>query len=253
MIEIIPAIMPKSFDDLHEDMSLVTGFVPMVQIDVMDGVFVQNKSWPYMQKNGAAQNAGASPDPDFDEIIKEEAAFPYWEELDFEADLMVANPIDVAQDWITAGAKRLIIHIESFKTPADAVMAFQQLKKQLPIKDSFLYTEIGVALNPSTPNEAIEPLMEYVDFVQFMGIEKIGYQGQPFDERVIEKISSLRAARPNVTISVDGSVNIETAPRLIAAGANRLAIGSAIFESEDIAVTIEKFFALAGREGGEEN
>jgi hypothetical protein len=140
-----------------------------------------------------AQNAGASPDPDFDEIIKEEAAFPYWEELDFEADLMVANPIDVAQDWITAGAKRLIIHIESFKTPADAVMAFQQLKKQLPIKDSFLYTEIGVALNPSTPNEAIEPLMEYVDFVQFMGIEKIGYQGQPFDERVIEKISSLRA------------------------------------------------------------
>ncbi len=240
--------MPKSFDDLHEDMSLVTGFVPMVQIDVMDGVFVQNKSWPYMQKNGADQL-----DPDFDQIVKEEAPFPYWEELDFEVDLMVANPVEVAQDWITAGAKRLIIHIESFKTPADAVAAFQQLKKQLPLKDSFLYTEIGVALNPSTPNEALEPILEYVDFVQFMGIEKIGYQGQPFDERVLEKISSLRAARPNVTISVDGSVNFDTAPRLVAAGANRLAIGSAIFESEDIAVTIEKFFVLAGRKDGEEN
>ncbi len=246
MIEIIPAIMPKSFDDLHEDMSLVTGFVPLVQIDVMDGVFVQNKSWPYMQKNGADQL-----DPDFDEIIKEEVPFPYWEELDFEADLMVANSETVAQDWITAGAKRLIIHFESFASADAALKVFQNLKKQLPVRDSFLYTEIGVAINPSTPNEVLEPLMDYIDFVQFMGIEKIGHQGQPFDERVLAKVSALRAARPNVTISVDGSVNFETAPRLIAAGANRLAIGSAIFESEDVAVTIEKFFNLAGGKAGE--
>ncbi|MEK7390774.1 MAG: hypothetical protein AAB635_01405, partial [Patescibacteria group bacterium] len=118
--------------------------------------------------------------------------------------------------------------------------------------DSFLYTESGVAINPASSNEQLESVLDCesgtgsVDFVQFMGIAKIGFQGQLFDERVYDKISGLRATRPNVTISVDGGVNLETATKLIEAGANRLVVGSALFESEDVAVTIEKFFEIAG-------
>lgn len=247
MIEIIPAIMPKSFGDLREKMSLVSGLVPLAQIDVMDGVFVPNKSWPYIKK----------PDPDFQKILKEEDAFPYWEELDFEADLMVSNPEAVVPDWITAGAKRLIIHIESLDSAKDGKSdgfraVFERIKSRLPDEDSFLYTEIGVAINPDTSNEKLEPILDCrsgvscVDFVQFMGITKIGFQGQTFDERVYDKISRLRTIRPDVTISVDGGVNLETAPKLVAAGANRLAVGSTLFESEDLTATIEKFFEIAG-------
>ncbi len=241
MIEIIPAIIPKSFKDLQENMSLVTGFVPLVQIDVLDGKFVPSHSWPYVSeaKHGVT-------DADFVAIISEEESFPFWEELDFEVDLMVSDPLAAAPQWIAAGAKRIIVHLESItnagKNPQNV---FEETKRQIPSKESPLYIEIGVAINPDTPNSALEQVMDHIDFVQFMGIAKIGFQGEPFDERVIQKISELRSSRPNVTISVDGSVNLDTAARLIDAGANRLVIGSAIFGSKNIAATIEEFFALA--------
>ena len=233
--------MPKNFENLNEDLSLVSGLVPLVQIDVMDGAFVPNKTWPYMKSAPGSEPAG---DPDFAKILHEEGGFPLWEELDFEADLMVANPGAAAKEWITAGAKRIILHVESMGDAGAAKAFVQEIKNSLPSRDSFFYTEIGVALNPETSNEVLEPLMEYIDFVQFMGIAKIGFQGQPFDERVLEKISRLRAAHPNVTISVDGGVNFETAKKLIEAGANRLVIGSAIFESDDIPAAIDEFFHL---------
>lgn len=232
MIEIIPAIMPKSLSDLRDKMSLVSGLVPMVQVDIMDGAFVPNKTWPYIRK----------PDPDFARILKEEDGFPYWQELDFEADLMVSDPDLVSPEWISVGAKRIIIHVESTDHVEKTI---QKVKKLLPMKDSFLYTEVGVALNPATDSKQIEPLIDQVDFVQCMGIAKIGFQGQEFDERVLEKIARLRSTHPNVTISVDGGVSLDTAPALIEAGANRLVVGSAIFGSENISKTIEEFLALA--------
>ena len=82
MSEIIPAIIPKSFSDLTEKLSLVTGLAPFVQIDVLDGKFTPERSWPNI----------SAPDADFVKIIREEEEFPYWEEIDFEVDLMVADP-----------------------------------------------------------------------------------------------------------------------------------------------------------------
>jgi ribulose-phosphate 3-epimerase len=227
--------MPKSYDDLVDKMSLVSGLVPLVQIDVMDGVFVLNKSWPYVQK----------PDPDFTAILNEEEGFPFWEEIDFEVDLMVSDPISVAQEWITVGAKRLILHFESFASVDEMLAGIKKIREMLPAKDSILYAEIGVAINPNTSNDVLESILSEVDFVQFMGIEKIGFQGQIFDPRVLDKISRLRASHPKVTISVDGAVSLETAPKLITAGVNRLAVGSAIFAAEDAQTEIEKFFEIA--------
>ena len=214
----------------------------------MDGVFVPEKSWPY----------GKVPDPDFTAILKEEKGFPFWEDLDFEVDLMIANPKEHWQDWFAAGARRVIVHFESIGTSVGdaasdmasgavggAVALLKVMKQSLPGSDSLLHTEVGLALNINTPNEKIYPLISELDFVQFMGIAKIGFQGQPFDERVLEKISDLRGKYPNVTISVDGGVGLENAPRLIAAGANRLVVGSAIFESNDVGETLAEFQNLA--------
>lgn len=203
-IEIIPAIMPESFNDLNEKHSLVKDFVNTVQIDVMDGEFVPSKDWPYI--GGELENIN----------------------FDFGVDLMVSNPEEVIESWVGAGAKRVIIHIESTENIEEA---FLKIPSDI---------EVGIALNTTTPNEQIYPLIEKIDFVQFMGIEKIGYQGQEFDERVIEKIKDLRSKYSRVIISVDGAVSLETAPRLIEAGANRLAVGSAIFKSDNIEETIKQ-------------
>jgi pentose-5-phosphate-3-epimerase len=66
-----------------------------------------------------------------------------------------------------------------------------------------------------------------------MGIKHIGSQGQPFDERVLERVAKLRALYPSRTISIDGSVNRETLPQLKAAGADRFVSGSAILNQPD--------------------
>jgi len=237
MTEIIPAILPEDIDDLREKLSLISGIIPLAQIDVCDGRFAPTKTWPY--KKGV--------DETFLRIVGQEEGFPFWDSVDFEADLMVKHPENIVDDWISAGAKRVIIHIES--TP-DPLSLFQKIKLEYGASDESSYgVETGVALNIETPNEEVYELLsevddegkQAIDFVQFMGIENIGYQGEPFDERVFEKIRELRERFPDIIISVDGGVSLENASELIEAGANRLVSGSAIFESGDIAGTIEVF------------
>ena len=237
MTEIIPAILPEDIDDLREKLSLISGIIPLAQIDVCDGKFAPTKTWPY--KKGV--------DETFLRIVGQEEGFPFWDSVDFEADLMVKHPENIVDDWISAGAKRVIIHIES--TP-DPLSLFQKIKLEYGASDESSYgVETGVALNIETPNEEVYELLsevddegkQAIDFVQFMGIENIGYQGEPFDERVFEKIRELRERFPDIIISVDGGVSLENASELIEAGANRLVSGSAIFESGDIAGTIEVF------------
>lgn len=232
MVEIIPAILPKSFDELSEAMSQVSGLVKMVQVDVCDGVFVTNKTWPYIHKN----------DADFAEILKENGGFPYWEEMDFEVDLMIKPTEEEIQKWVTAGAKRLVIHVESVENPAEFI---EKVRNSLPGSDSAFHIELGVAINSNTPNDVLKHVAKHVNFIQCMGIQKIGHQGEAFDPNVLEKIHELRVMYPSVTISVDGGVNEETAPQLIDAGATRLVIGSAIFGSGDVPGMIEFFSNLS--------
>lgn len=217
MIEIIPAIMPKNYDDLVEKIGLFAGVVPLVQIDIMDGKFVPNRTWPY--------NPG---DQHFEKISREEEGMPEWETIYFEADLMVQNPEEVVGQWVMAGAQRIIIH-------GEGIHNFDTIRDIVP-KGTI---ELGIALNPSTPLSSIEPYLGRVDFVQCMGIARIGFQGEPFDERVLEQIRSLRALRPDMPISVDGAVNFETAEMLVEAGATRLVSGSAILKSADVSSAVE--------------
>lgn len=229
MIEIIPAIIPKNFRDLEKKMSQVSGVVPLVQIDILDGKLTPKPSWPYFD---------SKEDPDFIAIKKEEKDFPFWESLDFEVDLMVKSPENIWFDWIIAGAKRIIFHFESTEKIPELVEKF---RIETVSKESAMYVELGIALDIATPNEKIYPLIENIDFVQFMGIDKIGFQGQPFDERVLVKIQDFKKQYANMTVSVDGGVNLLSAPKLVSAGADRLVSGSAIFESGNIRETIDKF------------
>ncbi len=235
MIDIIPAIIPKSFEDLKDQMSLVNNLVPIVQVDICDGNFVPSKSWPYIGDEGN----------DFERMKMEDEGFPFWETLDFEAHLMIHNPENSAEDWIKVGAKRIIIHIEA----STSILSFiQELRKKYGyFGDSAVSIEIGIAINIITPIEELDVFLKpdeegrtLIDIVQFMGIRKVGYQEQPFDEAVLGKIRNLRAAHPGAIISVDGGVHFDNAHDLVEAGVNRLVAGSAIYESENIPEAIER-------------
>ncbi len=234
MSEVIPAIIAKSYEDLKDKMSAVEGLAPVVQLDVCDGEFVPSKCWPYVGDN----------ENDFQRIIKEDEGFPFWETLDFEADLMITNPENHAKDWIKAGARRIILHIESSEYLLDFV---KELREEYGyVGESAVDVEIGIGINIETSNEELYKFFDtneegrsLADFVQFMGIKNIGYQEQKFDDEVLDKISSFREVYPDAIISIDGGVNFDNAKDLVDAGVNRLVSGSAIYESGNIAEAIE--------------
>jgi ribulose-phosphate 3-epimerase len=230
MVEIIPAILPKSFSDLEDHLSQLVGLVETVQIDICDGKLTPKASWPYLYPH----------DDDFEKIIHEEEGMPYWEEFEFEVHLMVRNPEKYVQDWISAGAKRITVQYESFANAEAALSFCEKFHEQFSGTGSLLAPELGVSINIDIPNIILNPLLPYIDYVQFMGIAHIGTPGNPFDDRVIDKIRTLRSAFHDLPISVDGGVNLDTAPQLIEAGADRLVSSSAIWESDDIAGTIEE-------------
>ncbi len=235
---IIPAILPKSFQELENGLMLVAKSVPWVQIDVVDGVFAPNKTWPYIN-----DDAGK-----FLRFVKQEEGLPFWDDVNFEIDLMVADPTTDVDKWIAVGASRLVIHIEGL-----AEERLVGIAKNIKEKG----VELVLAVSINTPIESLKSAIEAIkaasdvenfgniDGIQCMGIDRVGFQGQEFDRAVIGKIKEIRALYPNVTISVDGAVHLENARVLRDAGADRLIVGSAILESEDVADTILHFEEVA--------
>jgi len=217
-IEIIPAVLPHDFAELEDKISSIVGMVKTVQIDVCDGQFTPQASWPYRK-----------PDENFRKILDEENGLPGWEKLDFEIDLMANRPEELVADWLKAGAARLVIHAESNGDIAKAIAAVEN------------DLEVGLALNIEMPLEILEPRISQIKFIQCMGIDKIGFQGRDFDSKVIAKVGLIREKYPEMIISVDGGVSLENAAGLIEAGASRLVIGSAIFESDNPVEALNQF------------
>ncbi len=231
MTEIIPAIMPRNYEDLKNRVALVRGIVPLAQVDICDGVFVNNQTWPYDEMDNDTSN--------FNRIMQEEEGMPFWEDIDFELDLMVTDAVENLATYMKLGPKRIVFHLE-------AIGDISEFKDFLEGLDTYIRdtVQIGVAINTTTPIEKIFPLVNHVDFIQCMGIERIGFQGEEFDEKVLEHIKTLKEKYPDIIIAVDGAVNFDSAPELIDAGADRLVIGSAIFKSNDIKETVRMFETL---------
>jgi ribulose-phosphate 3-epimerase len=225
MIEIIPAIMPRDFDELTDAAAATVHHVPTVQIDIMDGKFVQDKTWPYDHHE----------EENFLAICREEEGMPYWDNLNYELDLMIQHPDANFEQWVALGPKRIILHIESLQNPEQAFEEIQQYRQ---------FIEIGLSFDDNYDIAKIEPFLGQVDFVQCMGIDVIGAQGEPFSEKVIENLEYLRKKYPKLPLSVDGSVNMETVQSLVEAGATRLVAGSAVFGGGDVVENIEGLQSL---------
>ena len=222
-MEIIPAILAKDFKDLEDHVTRVKGLVPLVQVDICDGQFTPSPSWPYKKD-----------DKNFFAIMHEDSGMPFWEEVEYEFDLMVNRPEDAVLDYVAAGATRIVIHVES---KGDIAGAIEKLLGKV---------EIGLALNIDTPLDILERHKDKIvdctiKYVQLMGIDNVGFQGQAFDEKVIGKVKEVKKKYSELAIQIDGAVSLNTAPLLRGAGASRLIIGSAIFESENVVEAIEEF------------
>jgi ribulose-phosphate 3-epimerase len=231
---IIPAILPTSHADLDHKLARLSGITDNVQIDVVDGRFVTPASWPYASGKGSEL---ADDDP-----------LPELGPFRFEIDLMVEEPEAAIGRWVRAGATRITVHAETTHRLTDLITDFQVKyghdKGFAPELLSF-----GLAVNIATDTSLIEPYLDQCDYVQFMGIARIGKQGEPFDMKVIPKIHAFHRKYPDMPIQVDGGVTLDTAPRLLEAGAARLVVGSAIWRASDLRKEIGTFSELAQTRG----
>lgn len=210
MIKISPSILSADFSKLGEEIKNIDqAGAEMVHIDVMDGHFVPNLT------------IGAP-------VI---AALRKITTKIFDAHLMVENPQDYVVSFAKAGTDIFTFHIE---TAPHVHRIIQNIKEN--------NMKVGIALNPGTPLTTINEILDDIDMVLLMTVNP-GFGGQKFIPSVLKKIKELkemiRARNLNIDIQVDGGINKVTAPQVVAAGANILVAGSAIYGSDNIAKSIE--------------
>lgn len=236
MAEIIPAILEKNFNEIKNKLTFLRGRAKCVQIDFCDGLYVQNQTWPF--------SSGGFNDYDFQKILNEEEGMPFWEEFDFEFDLMVEHAIENFDIYMKLGPKRMIFHLKGEKNAKEFEHFLEGL--DMYVRDN---VEIGVAVYPEDDlsvalhfaNSVASRFANKVDFIQCMGIDKVGFQGQEFNEKVIKNIALLKNKLPGIVLSVDGGVDSKNIEEILKADADRITIGSAIWKSPDPIGTLQNF------------
>lgn len=204
MKEIIPAILSHTKENLIYKLSKIEKHFSTAQIDIMDGKFVEDTTIQASDLEDLNYN------------------------LDFEIHLMVENPGSYINDF--ADAKRIIFHIEAVEEPE-----IPDLIKRIRREGA----QVGIALNPETPAERIIPYLEMIHLALVMTIYP-GAGGRELLPETIGKIKYIRKFARDIDVEVDGGINEDTIQGCIEAGANKLVIGSAIYDSEDIDAAIRR-------------
>lgn len=235
-VEIVPAVLPKDFTDLEAHVNKVAGAAKRIQVDIVDGIyahgsFMHKATWPYHDQDT------------FKKVTSEEHGLPHWDTVNYEFDLMVADPAERVMDYVRAGASHIIVHARS----GGAVQAVQQLVDLREDGGAFS-VQVGVALMCDAQPEELEPFEAQFDYVQVMGIAQIGRQGEPFDERALHLLDRLHTRYPDLALQVDGGVKADVVPALVHAGARFLVAGSAVFSQADPAGAVKELEALANQQ-----
>lgn len=216
MIEVIPTVVPNSYEDIDVFAARSRPFTHVFHLDVADGGFAPNVTW--------MPAAGEK--------------LPGAEECFYEVHLMVAHPEAAGKAFLAAGAKRLIAHVEAFESEDEASRTFASWRASG-------VSGVGTALLIDTPLDALEPYTIQCDSVTMMSIPRIGVQGIPFDERGYGRVADIHARYPDLTIEVDGGVGAQQIAALARAGAARFSVGSALAKSADPAAAYRELKFLA--------
>jgi len=222
--EIIPTILVKSFKEVEKRIKAVEKYVKWVQLDVMDGIFVYNETWPHSAVPGPAKR-GAKFSKEIGRLKKLKT------KTKLEVHLMVEKPEEEFDDWLKV-ADRIIIHFES--RIKNRELGIKKLIEKAHKKKK----GIGLALNPETHYAVATPFLKDLDLVLIMTVQP-GWGGQQFREWVLAKIEFLRKKWPRGNIEVDGGVNDENIGRLHKAGVNLFGVGTYIYKSRNIKKAIK--------------
>ncbi|MXY98682.1 MAG: ribulose-phosphate 3-epimerase [Gemmatimonadetes bacterium] len=204
MIQIAPSILSADFTRLADEVRTVErAGADRIHIDVMDGRFVPNISMgPFIVE-----------------------AIDSLTELPLEAHLMIEEPDRYIDAFMKAGADVIIVHQENTAHLHRVVQSVRERGKQA-----------GVALNPATPAQALDGIIDELDLVLVMSVNP-GFSGQRFIASVLPKIREIRRTLSDRKIAcdleVDGGVNADTAPAVASAGANVLVAATAVFRHPD--------------------
>jgi ribulose-phosphate 3-epimerase len=210
-IEIAPSILSADFSCLGEQIRAVErGGAGVLHVDVMDGHFVPNIT------------IGLP-------VVKSLAGFT---RLPMDTHLMIAEPGRYATQFVSAGAQMVSVHVEADPHLHRTLMA---------IKDAG--AQAGVVLNPATPVVAVEEALQFADYVLVMSVNP-GFGGQKFIPQSLDKVRRLRRMiderQLNVRIEIDGGVDRKNIETVVAAGAEIIVAGSAIFGQSDAEAAVKE-------------
>jgi ribulose-phosphate 3-epimerase len=203
MIEIVPAILVKTPAELQQKLKEVEPYVNRIQIDIMDGKFVPNKT------------------------IQPEEIKSFKTKLIKEAHLMVEDNEKYVDEFLKLDFDMIIVHIESCKNVKKIIRKVKEMGKK-----------VALAINPPTPLSMIKSYLDDLDMVLIMTVNP-GFSGQGFIPEVSSKIKELRQMKKDLDIEVDGGIKVDNARLVTEAGANILVSASGIYGFEDKRKAIE--------------
>ncbi len=212
---IAPSLLSANFLNLADDIELINNSqADLFHVDVMDGHFVPNISFGFS-------------------IIKQIKTLA---RKPLDVHLMIEQPDRFLEDFRQAGADWLSVHYE---TCPHLHRTISQIKA--------LGMKAGVVINPHNNPELLHDIIPYADFVLLMSVNP-GFGGQRFIETTYDRLRKLHDMKmklnPSLLLEVDGGVDTTNVGRLAEAGANVLVAGSAVFQSEDPASTINRLKGL---------
>jgi len=201
-VKLAPSILSADFARLGEQVAEATkAGADYIHVDVMDGHFVPNIT------------IGAP-------VV---ASIRSWTDLPLDVHLMIERPEAHISQFAEAGADIITVHVEA----ASHLHRLVEAIKGLGVR-------AGVSLNPATPLSSLDEVLPLLDLVLVMTVNP-GFGGQTFIGSMMDKISRLRKILDDrqlrVELEVDGGINVNTAPRVVEAGARVLVAGAAVFNS----------------------
>jgi ribulose-phosphate 3-epimerase len=208
-IDIAPSILSADFSRLGQEIEAVErGGAGLIHFDVMDGHFVPNITVGLPVLKSVARST----------------------RLPVDAHLMITDPGQYAEQFVRAGAQMVSVHVEADAHLHRTVTAIKAAGAQA-----------GVVLNPATPLGALAEILDCADYVLVMSVNP-GFGGQKFIPTAIDKVRRLRQMIDerglNVRIEIDGGIDLTNIQAVVAAGAEIIVAGSAIFGTEDAGAAV---------------